>query len=300
MSETLPVKIRKNIEQIRLDNTSGSVELAKKSAELLIHLVDNNGSHAEIKNAASSLTKAQPTMASIFNLVNNVMIAIDKDKNQELKHVVQHYCKKFLQDLQTSDESIRNQVINHIKDKSTIITHSYSATVLSTLLFAKKAGKKFSVICTESRPKNEGILLAKQLGSNNINVKLIVDSTVFSLIADADMILVGGDAITTKGLINKIGTKGIAMVAHHYKIPMYALCSTIKFLPDDYPVALDLKKNPHEILSRKISNITPINYYFDCTPLNFLTGIITEQEILQPTKIKEYIKHQKIHNIFKK
>lgn len=298
MKDVLPGSIRKAIEQIGLDNTSGSVELAKKSAELLIHLVNKNGSPAQINNAVNLLVKAQPTMASIFNLVNNLMLNIDKNKNQQPKNIVNSYCKKFLQNLDASDKSISKQAMELIKNNTTIITHSYSSTVLSTLFFTKKSGKKFFVICTESRPKNEGIQLAKQLGKYGIKVKLIVDSAVFSFISDADIILVGGDAVTDTGLINKIGTKAIAMTAQHYNTPTYALCSTIKFLPKNYPVTLNHQKNPNEIIQSKISNVTPINFYFDYTPLEFITRIITEKEILKPQEIKERIKRLKIHNSF--
>jgi translation initiation factor 2B subunit (eIF-2B alpha/beta/delta family) len=298
MKDVLSESIRKSIEHIRLDNTSGSIELAKKSAEILILLADKNSSLTQINKAAYSLIKAQPTMASIFNLVNNLMIKIDRNKNQKPKDIVYNYCKKFLKDLEKSDKSISEQSIKLIKNNITIITHSYSSTVLNTLLYVKKSGKKISVICTESRPKNEGIQLAKQLGKNGIKVKLIVDSAVFSFISDADMILVGGDAITDAGLINKIGTKGIAMTAQHYNTPTYALCSTIKFLPKNYPVTLNHQKNPNEIISNKMSNVTPINYYFDLTPYEFLTGVITEKEILKPPEIKERIKHLQKHNDF--
>ena len=84
MKDTLPGNIRKSIDQIRKDNASGSVELAKKSAKLLIHIVKKKGSMTQINNAAYSLVNAQPTMASIFNLVNNLMLNIDKNKNQKI------------------------------------------------------------------------------------------------------------------------------------------------------------------------------------------------------------------------
>lgn len=296
MKDILPRSIQKSLEQIRLDNTSGSVELAKKSAEILILLVEKTDIPPQINSAAHLLVKAQPTMASIFNLVNNLMINIDKNKIQLPKKIVYNYCKKFLQDIETSDKSISKQATKLIKNNTTIITHSYSSTVLNTLLFAKKSGKKFSVICTESRPKNEGIKLAKQLGKNKIKVKLIVDSAVFSFIPDADMILFGGDALTETGLINKIGTKGIAMTATLHNKPIYALCSTIKFLPKNLQINLDHPKPPNEIIPSKISNVTPINYYFDFTSLEFLTGIITENKTLKPQEIKEKINHLKIHN----
>lgn len=293
MNNMLPEVIRKAIKQIRLDNTSGSVELAKKSAELMIRLVEKTNNLSQIKKVACLLVKSQPSMASIINLVNNLMINIERDQNQQPKNIVHTYCKEFLQELEISDKLISKQINKFIKNNATIITHSYSSTVLNALLFVKKFGKEFSVICSESRPKNEGINLAKQLGKNKIKVKLIVDSAIFSFIQNSDIILVGGDAVTLNGLVNKIGTKGLVITAQHYKIPTYALCSNIKFLPKNYLVTLNYQKNPNEILQRKISNVSPINYYFDLTPLEFLTGIITENEILKPHEVKEKIKHLK-------
>ncbi len=296
MNNLLPKNILKLIELIQMDNTSSSVELAKKSAEVLILLVEKTNSLTQINGAMNLLVNAQPTMASIINLVNNLMIKIDRNKIQQPKNIVSTYCQKFLQELKTSDKFISKQINKFIKNNATIITHSYSSTVLNALLFVKKLGKEFTVICTESRPKNEGVTLAKQLGKNKIKVKLIVDSALFSFIKDSDIILVGGDAVTLNGLVNKIGTNGLAITAQHYKIPTYALCSNIKFLPKTFPLALNYQKNPKEIFLRKISNVTRINYYFDLTPLEFLTGIITENEIVKPKEVIEKIKHLKIHN----
>lgn len=298
MIDEIPNTILKSIEKIRMDNTSGSSDLAKKSANVLIKLVEKSVSLIQIKKVALLLKNAQPEMASIFNLVNNMMITIDKKKDQILKDIVKSYCKQFIEDFKTSDILIAKQTIRLIDNNATIITHSYSSTVLNTLLYVKNE-KEFKVICTESRPKNEGIILANILGKYAINTNLIVDSAVFSFIPDADIILVGGDAITNNGLINKIGTKGLAIASQNHKIPIYALCSTIKFLPKNYQVDFNLKKNPDEILSKKISNVTAINYYFDCTPLKFLTGVITEKGIFNPIEIKETMKHQNIHSSLK-
>jgi translation initiation factor 2B subunit (eIF-2B alpha/beta/delta family) len=279
VKETIPENISKIIDKIRYDNTSGSVELVKESADLILSLVNNNGSIDQIKNCAILLQKAQPTMASILNFANNLMIIIDHYANTQPKENINNYCKKFLQELKMADELISKQVVKYIKDKATIITHSYSSTVLNALLYAKNTGKEFSVICTESRPKNEGRKLAEKLGNANIPVNIIVDANVFSFIPDADIILVGCDAVAKSGMINKIGTKGIAMVAHYYKKPMFALCSIIKFLPDNYPIPIQNQKDPYEVYPQKNRNVKPINYYFDLTPLEFLTGIITEKAL---------------------
>ena len=295
MSEKTIKKIDESIEDIREDNTSGSVDLAKKTAKVIIELLDTTDSLEIIKQKSLSLINAQPAMASIFNLVNNMFFTLDTNKEKKPKDTIKKYCKFFLQELKDSDRNIRGNSLELIKPYSKIITHSYSSTVLNTLLNAKKSGVDFSVICTESRPKLEGIQLAKKLGKNKIEVNLVVDSAIFSLVNKADLILVGGDAITKDGLVNKIGTMGIAITANNYNIPIYALTSTIKILPYKREINLEVEKNPDEVLKENNFNIKPINHYFDRTPLCFISGFVTEKKILTPKEIKEMISKLEVH-----
>lgn len=215
-----------------------------------------------------------------------------------MANIIKSYCEEFIQNLKTSDRLISKNANEIFEDDSTVLTHSYSSTVLKTILYAKKIGKTFSVVCTESRPMMEGLKLAKILGKNGIKVKLIVDSAIFSLIKDANLILLGADAITTKGLVNKIGTKGIAITAKHQNTPTFALCSTIKFIPENYTLKLNEQKNPEEVLINKLTNVTPINYYFDITPLDYLTGVITDKGIINSLDIKNKISHLQLYRDF--
>ena len=288
--------INEKIEKIRLDNTNGSLELTKQAADILIFLVDNVSvnSSSEIINlihdTTNRLIKAQPIMASIFNLTNTILLEnIGLKNKEEIKQNVHKSCQLFMQHLELSKKIISELTVKIIRDYNTVITHSYSSTLLNTLIFAKEAGKNINIICTESRPMNEGVLLAKQLGKKGIKVKLIVDAGIFSILPEADIILVGADAISSSGLVNKIGTYGLAIAAKQYNKPIYALCSIDKILPGSYPLIFKYQKNPREIISKPIKNVKPINYYFDLTPLEFITGIITEKGILSSSEILEYI-----------
>jgi translation initiation factor 2B subunit (eIF-2B alpha/beta/delta family) len=298
----LPNILRGKIEKIRLDNTSGSTELAKQAAEIFIFLVDNvsvtNSSKlfSLIQETAYELIKAQPTMASIVNLANTTLIEnIDFKNINEIKQNIREYCKQFIQNLELSSKIISKLTVNIIKDDITIITHSYSSTLLNTLIFAKEAGRKINIICTESRPMNEGIKLAKQLGKKGIDVKLMVDTAVYSFLPDSDLILVGADAVSSSGIINKVGTLGLAVAAKQYNKKVYVLCSMDKILPKEYPIIFKYQKNPKEIISKSIKNVTPVNYYFDLTPFEFIKGIITEKGILSPIELQEHINKIPIH-----
>jgi translation initiation factor 2B subunit (eIF-2B alpha/beta/delta family) len=299
----LPKLIQKKIEQIRFDNTSGSAELTKQAAETFIFLVKNISVSNPtklvklIKKTAQELIYAQPIMASIINLSNNLLIGIYGIKNlNELKQVVHTNCEQFIQNLAYTEKKIGELTTKIIKDDSIIITHSYSSTLLNTLIFAKENGKKFKVICTESRPINEGLQLAKKLGKKGINVKLVVDAAIFSYISGSDLILVGTDAVTNSGLVNKIGTLGLAIVSKQYNKTMYSLCSTDKIVSGNYPINIKRLKNSNEIIDKKLYNVIPENYYFDLTPLDYLSGIITEKGIQSPIEIKDIINKSSLYS----
>lgn len=109
----------------------------------------------------------------------------------------------------------------------------------------------------------EGAALAASLADEAIEATVIPDTAVESFLPQASLVLVGADSISARGLVNKAGTALIARAACALQIPMYALCSSDKFLPPDYD-----PPQPCE--------------GFDLTPLHYLAGIVTEDGITSP------------------
>ncbi len=301
----LPLSVKENIKLIESDNTSGSVELALKAVET-INILAKNISYKDLKATknlfqltALKLVAAQPSMASIFTFLNSLLLDIDKSNNTlEIKNIVEDHSNIYKNHLENSTIKISKLFIEIVKNDSTIITHSYSSTVLNSLIFAKKHGKNFRIICTESRPMNEGIKFAKKLGEAGIKVELVTDSAIYNYLNMANIVIVGGDAIVENGLVNKTGTLGIAIASNYNNVDFYSLCGTEKILPIGYNLKIS-KKNPEEIITYKIKNVTPINFYFDVTPLNLIKGIITEAGVKNQTEIKNYIERLAVHSLFK-
>jgi translation initiation factor 2B subunit (eIF-2B alpha/beta/delta family) len=300
----LQKKIKENIKQIGYDKTSGSLELTKKAVETMnilgnISLESPFAYKGLIQETALKLVFSQPSMASIFTFSNSLLLNIDKLNNSlKIRDTLLQHCKKFIEHLNISSKKISQLTLNAIENDSTIITHSYSSSVLDSLIYAKKQGKNFCVICTESRPMNEGVKLASKLGKYAIKVRLVTDAAIYDFFDEANMIIVGGDAIIENGLVNKTGTLGLAIASTHYNVNFYCLCETVKILPAAYNLKIE-KKNPKEIYPSKIENVTPINYYFDVTPLNLITGIITEKGIKKHTEIQNLIEKYSMHRLFK-
>mmetsp|Transcript_6156 Transcript_6156/g.559 ORF Transcript_6156/g.559 Transcript_6156/m.559 type:complete len:86 (-) Transcript_6156:129-386(-) len=76
----------------------------------------------------------------------------------------------------------------------------------------------------------EGYKNMEILEKNNIPCKLIVDSALGYSLEEADMILVGSEAVVENGgIINRIGTYTVALCAKSLKKPFYVVCESYKF-----------------------------------------------------------------------
>ena len=50
---------------------------------------------------------------------------------------------------------------------------------------------------------------------------------------NVDLVIVGADAITSEGnVVNKIGSSGIAVLAHEARVPFYVVSELLKFDPE--------------------------------------------------------------------
>jgi translation initiation factor 2B subunit (eIF-2B alpha/beta/delta family) len=289
-------QLKKKINQIKSDNTSGSLELTRKCAEILKDLIDETSDSNPsnliglIKKTSREIINAKPMMASIINFVNNSIKEIDRiDDVDEIKKIFSKSYFDFKNKLVKSYKIISEFSTDLIKDNYTIIIHSNSSTILKTLVYADQTFNGLNVVCTESRPVKEGLKLARLLGEQGIKVKLIVDAAVSSFIKKSDLILIGADAVCYSGFINKIGTLGIAITSKQYNKPIYVVCGTDKFIPKKHEINIDIPENPKEIIENPPLNVTPYNYYFEITPLQYVSGFITDEGIFSPVKIKRYI-----------
>lgn len=298
----LDARIRSSLDKISSDSLSGAEALTNKSAELFRWIAENvqlQDSHEFLEiilETSKALVNAQPAMSGIFNLTNKILLATNAmDDVLKIRSTVTEKADEIKRLSEEHLELIANQASKVIHPGDTIVTHSFSSTVFQSLEMARKSGKDFSVICTESRPLLEGISLARKLGESGIRVTLVTDSGVFAMIEHADLVLLGADAFSLDGLINKAGSSAIAMMAQRYHVPCYALCSSLKFLPSGHKMPSNKTGDVREILVDAAANITPMNFYFDLTPFECLTGVITEQGEQSWEAIKEKIASMKIH-----
>lgn len=271
----IPEELASRIEDIRKDRASGAMRLAVRAATLLVQCAQS--APESVPEAAHGLLAAQPAMAPMFNLTRRVLAASD----------VPAACSDFLEAMERNAARVAENAAALIEDGATVMTHSFSSTVLEALREASLGGKKFSVVCPESRPVCEGVALAASLGMDGISTSVITDAAVYRFLPGVRLVWVGADAVSPRGLVNKTGTSLLALAARELGVPVYVLCGSDKFLPASYEPPPEEPRDPREIVDRDLPWVTALNYYFDLTPLTYITGIVTDSGILRPDELLE-------------
>jgi translation initiation factor 2B subunit (eIF-2B alpha/beta/delta family) len=271
----IPEVFQPRLEEIRKDRASGAAKLTLVAATVLIECAQT--APESVGEVALELTGAQPAMGPIFNLTRRVLKCSD----------VLATCGEFLESMEHSAALVAGNAAALIQDGMTVMTHSFSSTVREACRQAYRQGRRFSAICPESRPVCEGVAMAASLGAQGIQATVIADAAIYRCLPGVQLVWVGADAISSRGVFNKTGTSLLALAAHERGVPVYVLCSSDKFLPASYEPPPEEPKNPHEILERELPHVAALNYYFDLTPLALLTGVVTEEGILTQGALRE-------------
>ncbi|EJT96624.1 nagb/rpia/CoA transferase-like protein [Dacryopinax primogenitus] len=133
--------------------------------------------------------------------------------------------RAYVNQLPTESRSkISKFALGFIQDDAVILTHSYSRVVMQALLAAHRARKRISVYVTEARPRSLGVKTVASLERAQIPCTLIFDTAVAYIMDKVDLVLVGSEAVVESGgLINAVGTAGLAVIAKDSGRPFYAL-----------------------------------------------------------------------------
>jgi len=188
-----------------------------------------------------------------------------------------------------------------IRDGMGLLTHcntgglatSEYGTALSAFFTAQDEGKSIQVYADETRPLLQGSrLTAWELMQRKIPCTIICDSMAAQVMREGKIqaVFVGADRITARGdTANKIGTYGVAVLAHYHKIPFYVAAPSSTFDMTivhgrEIPIEQRRESEITEAFGKRTAplNAQVYNPAFDVTPAELISGIITERGIIQP------------------
>lgn len=187
----------------------------------------------------------------------------------------------------------------------TIATAKYG-TSLAPIYIGQERGYHFKVFADETRPLLQGArLTAWELYQAGVDTTLICDNMASIVMKNGwiDAVLVGCDRMAANGDgANKIGTSGVAILAHEYGIPFYMFVptSTIDLntkTGGDIHIELRKGEEIYKLWYEKPmapEGIKTYNPAFDVTPAKYITAVVTEKGILYPPY------EESIRKLFKK
>ncbi|MCB1850469.1 MAG: hypothetical protein KDI83_06745 [Gammaproteobacteria bacterium] len=275
------------VQELHADRVRGASELARRCLDLLALSAQSApaGGCAELlqllAQRCARLVAARPSMAPIENLLDawsNGLGHLDSSSLTVLRSTAAELAREGIWQSKRALLRSAENAAAQIGDDKTLITHSLSSTLLA--VFERLQARNIRVIVTESRPLNEGHILARRLSDWNIPTQLITDAQLGLFTAQADLALLGADSLLPDGsLVNKAGSLLLALAANHSGVPLYVCCESFKQRRTGQTQMPLEEMAAGELGAPSLPGVRARNIYFDITPASLISRWIDEHGV---------------------
>ena len=261
---------------------------------------------SEFTDISDTLAKTRPTAVDLFWALERMKrrfaeVTVQTSDLAKIKQEMVEEARQVHLEKRATDEAIGRFGAEFMPREGQVMTQCNAGalatggigTALGVIRVAYEQGRKLHVLVPETRPYLQGArLTAWELHKGGIPLTLITDNMVghFLKAGKVGAIVTGADRIAANGdTANKIGTYGVAVLAHAHRIPFYVAAPSSTFdlsLPGGETIPIE-QRDPREVthgLGRQTApdGIKVYNPAFDVTPAHLIAGIITERGLIQP------------------
>ena len=272
-----------------------------------------------LKKSSEDLIRSRPTAINLKWAVNRMMSklsGVHKDKLLEIavkegKEICDEDIK-FCKNIGLNGLKIIEKIYKKKNKTVNILTHCNAGwlatinwgTATSPIYHAHRKGIPIHVWVDETRPRNQGAnLTSYELNEEKINNTIIADNTGGILMnrGEVDICIVGTDRTLANGdVCNKVGTYLKALAAKDNNIPFYVALpsSTIDWETKSSKEIIIEERDPDELSKidgvDENGNVIKVQIYpkkskamniaFDITPAKYVTGLITEKGVCEPSE----------------
>jgi methylthioribose-1-phosphate isomerase len=259
---------------------------------------------ADLEEAIKGLGATRPTAVNLFwalERMRRVAIANRTSSIDALRRRLLEEAQAILDEDVAANRVMGAHGAALVPDGGRVLTHCNAGalatagygTALGVVRAAHEQGKLALVWVDETRPVMQGSrLTAWELAREGIPHRLISDVAAAYVMkrGDVDLVVTGADRIAANGdTANKIGTYGLAVLAHHHGIPFYVAApfSTIDPTVASGAVIVIEERDANEVRGVAGRQTAPaaspvFNPAFDVTPAALITAIITERGVVRP------------------
>ncbi len=280
----IPTEFNRKIAEIRDDRVRGASELARLGLMILAQAARELPAATVgewwkgLSALAVDLAEARPSMTPLAHLLRRWRegAAIDADMNlAAARQVAAARAEVLIEQSRRAVADCAARVAELVGAGRTLMTHSFSSTVLESCRLLKEGGLR--MIVTESRPLEEGRRLAEQLSVWKVPTVYITDAQMALFVARADVVLVGADTVLADGaVLNKAGTALLALAARERGVPFYVACESFKWRDAADPPPVLEEMASAELGVPTWPDVTVRNLYFEVTPARLISAWIDE------------------------
>jgi translation initiation factor 2B subunit (eIF-2B alpha/beta/delta family) len=278
---------------LRADVVSGAAVVARMGAEVMrraarwIEAEGVEDFRRSLVHVGVKVLEAQPAMAPLVFLVRDILQAVfDVDDVDAARAAARAAAARFREGVETRAQVVASTASARLPREGDILTLSSSSTVRGTLLYNARE-RKGRVVVLESRPMQEGQLLASALAKGDVPVVFAVDAAAATLVPDCAMVLLGADSVGDLGVVNKLGSVAAAQAAQRAGVPVMVVTDETKILPPGFPqdVADD---RPGEEVWRGPGGVKIWNRYFEPVPMDMIDLVVTEVGSLSADDVERH------------
>jgi methylthioribose-1-phosphate isomerase len=255
-----------------------------------------------LEQTRAYLATSRPTAVNLFWALDRVVRSA-KDSSHtvvaDLKNTVLHEALAIKAAEERTSRMIGEYGAPLLKNVQNVLTHCNAGslattgigTALAPIYAAAAAGHMIHVYADETRPLLQGArLTAWELREAGLPVTVITDNMAATVMRDRNVgaVIVGCDRVAANGdFANKIGTYGVAILAHEHGIPFYVAApfSTIDFgTPAGQDIEIE-QRDGKEVTHFGTKQTAPdgvdvFNPAFDVTPARYVTAFITDRGVI--------------------
>ncbi len=304
MIELEVLKIAKEIKDIKIQGASNieiaSIECIKNyisitkliGEEFIIELTEN----------INHLIAQRPNEPKLRNSLNFILITANNHKFEENKNKLIEEIKLYEEKTKEGNRKVCEIASNIIVNGGKYLTHCHSTMVEYMFKMAHDRGLDFEVYCTETRPRYQGRITAKNLADYGIKTISIVDSSVTHYLKEIDYFFTGADVVFPDGsIMNKVGTNLISSVCPRYSTPHIVLTTTHCCEINSLLMLTEKveERDGDEVWTRedgKPENLIIKNPAFDIVPHELIDKFITEEGVFSSESLYLWVNRHNLGN----
>jgi len=302
-------RVAPSVETVRSDRTHGSAWISARALEVLRDAAaeadespdsDDASVPADVLDVAADLRDARPEMAAVANRVNRVVAEStgpDAGPDRLERRAIDALESSF-----EADSAAARTAATRLRgtDATAVATLSRSGTVREAIDELTTGGDPSlsELVVAESRPEREGVDVAEWAArETNASVTLTTEAALPTALADSDVdaVVVGADSILPTGhVVNKTGTRVLALAAREMDVPVYVVAARDKVRPagasdgesgggEAYVPDVD---SPASAVYDGDADVSVHAPTFEVTPAALVDGIATEEGLLDTDEVR--------------